>query len=782
MAPTVNRYFISDPNQPRAHRAADAVAVFVGVVLVLWTGFTADRVLAIEEALVALTASFPTWFDQVYEIVYSLGALYVVVLFVAVLVQGRRRLDLLRDMTLALVASFGIALLLVWLVDGTFPVVLPEFNTAEPEPAFPILRVAMVTSVIAVAAPQLARPIRRFGWLIVLVVAISGFSLGFGFPGDALGGVGLGIAAAGTILLIFGSPSGYPNIAAIAAGLADLGLAAHDLAVTPDQSWGVRRLSGVLDDGGRFEVKAYGRDATDSQWLSKAWRSIWYREEGQQFTFSRLQGVEHEALATVVAQQSGVEVPSLLAVGIGGDDVALLALSRRGEPLQGKPLSRATLVAAWHQVGLLHDAGITHGGLTLDAITIDGDQPALRELNAASFNPSEARLSLDVVSLLYETAVEVGAKDAVAAAGQELGDDRLIGALPYLQMPALTKEQRKAADRPKTVIKELREAIAGAADIELPEPAKLRRIRWQDLVMPALSLVAFYALIGLLSDIDFAAVWEVVQDANWAWIMIGFLIGQFVFLPEATGMMFATGYPLPLRPLTTLQVSVKWIGLAIPSAAGRITMNTLFLRKYGVPPTIALTQGAIDGVSGFFVEAAILLIAFIAADINLDLDTDEVRWGLILAIVVLLIVASVVAVWRVKRLRDVVIPVLTDAWHLLWGVMKDPGRALGLLGSNLGSRLILAVTLWFILQAIGEPLPLVTCLVVTVATNLLAGLVPIPGGIGVAEAVLTSFLVLAGLGTDEAFAAAVVFRVATFYIPAGEGFFALKWLQDGGYL
>ena len=119
---------------------------------------------------------------------------------------------------------------------------------------------------------------------------------------------------------------------------------------------------------------------------------------------------------------------------------------------------------------------------------------------------------------------------------------------------------------------------------------------------------------------------------------------------------------------------------------------------------------------------------------------------------------------------------------MLWSLLKDPKRTFGLLGSNLASRAILAVTLWSILRAIGTPLPLVTALVATVATNLLAGLVPIPGGIGIAEAVLTSFLIVAGLGSEEAFAAAVVFRIATFYIPAGEGFFAMKWLEKNGHL
>jgi uncharacterized membrane protein YbhN (UPF0104 family) len=211
-------------------------------------------------------------------------------------------------------------------------------------------------------------------------------------------------------------------------------------------------------------------------------------------------------------------------------------------------------------------------------------------------------------------------------------------------------------------------------------------------------------------------------------------------------------------------------------------MNTLFLRKYGVPPTIAVTQGAIDGLSGFVVEAGILLVAFIASDISIEIDVDDVPWGVILLLLLVVVIGVVLLIWRARRLREMVLPVAKEAWGSVSEVLTNPKRTLGLLGSNLASRIILAIVLYLILQAIGTPLPLVTCLIVTVATNLLAGLVPIPGGIGVAEAVLTSFLVFAGLDQDSAFAAAIVFRMTTFYIPAGEGFFATKWLEAGDYI
>lgn len=778
----MSNYFANEPNQPRARRAHDAVTVGFGLVVLVWAAINVDRVAAVEQALADLAQSIPLWFDQIYRIAYFGGLLLVVGLVVGVLLQGRKRLDLLRDIVLAITASLAIAAFLIWWLDGSIPPIMPEFGDSDPGFTFPILRVAVLTSAITVASPHLVIQIRRFGWLMVFLVATSGLGLGLGFAGDAGGGFALGLVAGGLILLFFGSPSGYPSRSDVIAALADLGLAATDVDPAVDRSWGVRRFVGSLEDGNQVEVKAYGRDATDSQYLTRVWHWLWYREGGQTFASNRLQSVEHEALVLLSANAAGVSTPDVLGVGIGGDDMALLVTDGKGRAVSEEDLDAESLAAMWRQVDLLHRADIAHGALTLDAVTLADGMPAIRNFSAASLNASEVRTTLDVVNFIFSVATVVGAERAVAGARAGIGDDELVAALPYMQAAALTRAQRSENEKPKRIISELRDAVALETGAEVPEQAKLRRVRPQDLIMPVLSLVAAYALINMLTDIDFVAVWDVVRDASWPLIIIGFVVGQTAFVPEATGMLFATGYGLPLKPLVILQVSVKWIGLAVPSAAGRVTMNTLFLRKYGVTPAVALTQGVLDGLAGFVVEAGILIVAFVASDLSISLDTGDTRWGLLFAIVVVLIAVSVVVLMRVERLRSVVLPALKDAWSLLWSLLKDPKRTLGLIGSNLASRTILAITMWLILQAIDAPLPFVTVLVATVATNLLAGLVPIPGGIGVAEAVLTSFLTFAGLGAEEAFAAAVVFRFATFYIPAAEGFFAMKWLEANDHL
>jgi len=777
-----SKFFANEPHQARVRRAADATSIGIGLFLLVWTAATADSIAAVEAAIVDLAGSVPLWFDDLYRVAFFGGFLLIVVLVATVVAQGSKRGRLLRDMAFALVGSIAFAAVMVWLVDGAFPALFPEISGSDPEPTFPILRVSVLTSLVVVASPHLTRPVRRFGWLMIGVVAISGFGLGLGLPGDAIGGFGLGLAVGGTILLIFGSPAGYPDPSAVIAALADFGLIVRGIHPADDQSWGVRRLRGTLENGVTIRVKAYGRDAMDSQLVNRVWQSVWYREGGQTFTHSRLQAVEHEALALLMAGRGGVAAPDVLAVGVGGDDLALLATSVAGREASAHLLNEDLLVEMWKEVDRLHTAGIAHGALVPASFEIADSGPVLTELGGASLSATDIRLSLDVVSLLYSSAAVVGTDTAVQAARTGIGDASVIAALPYMQPPALTRAQRQETPKPKQLVKEIRESIATATETELPEPGKLRRIEPKNLIMPALSLVAMYALIGMLTDIDFVAVWEVAEDATWAWIIIGFFVGQLAFFPEAAGMLFATGYDLPLKPLVILQVSVKWIGLAVPSAAGRVTMNTLFLRKFGVSPTIALTQGALDGFAGFAVEAGVLLIALLVSDLSIDLDSSGVNWPLILLIVTVLIVSGVIAVIRMERLREAVVPPLRDASQLLWSILKDPKRTFGLLGSNLASRAVLAATLWFILHAIGAPLSFIAAFIATLATNLLAGLVPIPGGIGVAEAVLTSFLIVLGLSPEEAFASAVIFRIATFYIPAAEGFFAMKWLETNGHL
>jgi uncharacterized protein (TIRG00374 family) len=777
-------YFLDTQDEPRVRRARTAVGAVAGALLVLVTSSNAVRISSLQQAISKVVDTLPGWSEVLFWIGYGLGAVYAVFIVVGLVLRSRRNPGAVRDVVLAMVLAAALAALLMRWREGAWPSVLPEFGLEDPLLQYPIFRAAVLTAIVVASSPHITTALRRLGFTLVAVVTISGFGLGFGFPTDAIAALGVGMFAAGAVLLFFGSPSGYPQAAVVAAALRDLGLRVDGLALAPDQSWGTRRFVGTGDDGAPVEVKAYGKDAVDTQIASKLWRAMWYRGTGTDDALSRSRAVEHEALIAFLADRAGVPSVEPLAAGRAGDDVAILAVQRPGTPLAAlaaEEVSDELLTLIWEGVGRLHGAGIAHGSLTTNALSVADDGHLFADYAAGQIAAGDARQH-DVVQLLFSLANQLGIERAVSTARSGLGDDALSAALPYLQLPALSKDGRRAAAKPKALMQDLKAAVAEATGVEPPEPVKLRRVGWGQLLMLGLVLFAANALITQLAGIDYAAVWEVIEDAAWLALLVAFLVSHLSFFAEAGSMLAAVGQPLPFRPLVVLQLAARFIGLAVPSAAGRVAMNSAFLVKFGVNPAIAVVQGAIDGVSGFAVEAGILVVALVVSDQSFHLGGD-IDWQRILLIVLAVVVIGASLVFFVGRLRTLVLPVLKDALSSLRGVLQDPRRALRLLTNNFLGRAALGLTLWIILRAVGvDDISIAVALVVTVATNLLAGLVPIPGGIGVAEAVMTSWLVLVGVPESEAFAVTVVYRMSTFYVPAIEGFVAMKWLENRDYL
>lgn len=780
-----SRYLIATTEQPRVRRAADVTGVVLGLAILLASWRSFNQVADLDQAISDLVSVIPGWLMGTLSAIYGLGIVYATVLFVAVLIQWKHRRDAARDMVLAVVATSLLSTILVRLISGAWPLVIPELGLAEPAVQFPIFRVVLVTAVILAVAPHLTRPMRRFGWLVILLVAFAGFGLGFGLPSSAIGATALGVAAASGVMLVFGSPRGYPDIASIQDGLIGLGVDVTNVRLDDDQSWGVRTLIGDSQIHGRVDIKAYGRDATDSQLFARTWRYLWYRDAEPSLMLTRMQSVEHEALVTMMAERTPASTSHVLAAGLGGDDVALLAVDwggRRLSEVDPGQVDDEDLVSIWTSVDVMHQASISHGGLDATAITLGDHGHQIGDFGSGTLAGPESLRTIDVVELLFSLSQLFGVERTVATAHASLGDDVLSKILPYIQPPAVSSRAKRRTDKPKVLIKEIHDEVARVSGVEVPEPIQIRRVQGKNLVMTGLTLFAISFLVSAFSDIDFVAVWDELQNAQWAWIVVAFLVGQLVYFPEATGMLAAVGYPIPLRPVLVLQSAVKFIGLAVPSTAGRVGMTAAFLRKYGISFTASLVQGSIDTLSGLAVEVAILVTAFVFGGVSFGLTAGETKWGVVLLIVVAVVAVAVLLVRRVQKLRDWIMPVLGEAFGALASVLKDPKRTLGLLASNFAARFVLAISLWMILLSLNVSMGIWSVLTATVATGLLGGLVPIPGGVGVSEAVLTAFLVLFGVDETTAFAAAVVYRTATFYIPAAAGFFSMRWLEDKGYI
>jgi uncharacterized membrane protein YbhN (UPF0104 family)/tRNA A-37 threonylcarbamoyl transferase component Bud32 len=781
-----SKMFDSWPGEERVRGARDATLIGIGIILVIVGVLLAGRTLRIETEILNVVDALPSWAHEGFIWSYGLGALFVLWVIFAAVLRRHPRWDIARDLVLAGVVAAGIALLLAQLIDGAWPVLLPELESTVPVVGFPIMRVSVVTAIVVAAGPHLVRPLRRLGWAWVVLVAISGLGVGLGVPTGAIGALGIGFVAGGAVLLLLGSSAGYPQGWRLQSDLGALGVRVGVLAPAPIQSWGARSLLGRDVNGRPVLVKVYGRDARNAQFFARAWRTLWYKETGPLFAFSRLQQVEHEALITVLSRDAGVAVPIVLLAATTKEDDAVLVTEDRGSPLtefDADAISDEALLAIWQEVARLHAVSIAHGSLNRQHVYVDGADVILTGFDAGSLTATPAAIGTDVAELLVSLAVLVGAERSVAAASQGLGNESLAGVVSYLQLPAISRTTRKEADKAKKLVKSIQDEVVAFTGVEEPESVELRRVSVGSLVTTGLLIFAVYFMFQQLAGVDWASTWESIKSATWVWVLAGFIVGQTLLIPGATSFMAAVSVPLPLRPTMVLQSAIQFVNLAVPSAAGRVATNAAYLTKFGVGPVTAVTQGALDSVSLFLVQAAILVIAFLFGSLDFGVSTDlNFDVGLVLLIVVGVIVVGWAVLWLMKSLRERVLSVFLQTWGALRILIKEPKRAIVLFGSNFGTNLILGTTLWLMVRAYGTGVSLASALAIVVFAMLLGGMAPVPGGVGVQEAVLTAGLVSAGLPSDTAFAAAIMYRVVTFLLPPIWGYFSLHWLQKRGYV
>jgi len=204
----------------------------------------------------------------------------------------------------------------------------------------------------------------------------------------------------------------------------------------------------------------------------------------------------------------------------------------------------------------------------------------------------------------------------------------------------------------------------------------------------------------------------------------------------------------------------------------------------GAPRAEAIAGGTIDDVSNTIVQASLFLIVLPFVSVDIDASQFKVAGPdrrLLITIAVALVL-SVVLVLALPKVRARVVPGVRDALRGVWSVARVRHKRLEVFGGGAASELLYAVALGATCLAYGAHLNLGQLIFINTSASVLSGLVPVPGGIGAAEAALSAGLIAMGVDESTAFAIAVTQRLCTFYLPPIWGYFSLRWLSQKGYV
>jgi uncharacterized membrane protein YbhN (UPF0104 family)/tRNA A-37 threonylcarbamoyl transferase component Bud32 len=799
--------FSSAGDAPRSRRPTDLVLLALALLTVLALTVPAPGPTRIDTLVTDLVQGLPGLFGWFWELSWDLLIGWTLVLLaLALLSRGRKRL--LLEEVLAGALAVGVALVAGWLAGTDWSDSVKAVAASGSPPVYLAVRLALVTAVVVVASPSMARPFRYMGRWVVGVGAAAGIALGTGLPIGMVAAFAVGFGSAAVVHLLFGSPAGRLTLDQVADALADLGVQADGLRQAPLEPRGVAIVTAEAPGGRRLLVKIYGRDAWDGQLLASAWSSLWYRGDTPHLALGRRQQVEHEAFVTLLAERAGVAVLPVVSAGMASESDALLVTEGTGRPLgtlDPDEVDDQLLAGIWGNAGRLHTLGVAHRRLDAARIVVRPDRiPAFADFGGAAVAADDADLAADRAGVLVATALAVGPQRAASAALAALGGEALTQVLPLLQPAAFERPTRHAVAEQDWDLGDLRTACADAAGAELPKLAQLRRVSLQSIGVVVLIGLVAYAIISTLANVGLANLIDEFAAADFAWLAGALALSPLVPVALTFAALGASFRPLRFGPVLMLEYAIQFTALAVPSSAARLALDVRFFGRNGIEGGAALSIGVIASVCGFVVQVLLIALVSLSGLASLGLwgggapgssstsNSSSSGGHRLLILTAVLVVLGLLVVLVVPNYRRAVRQALPRARAMLRAqassaatalrVLRSPSKVAMIFAGNLGAQLIQAVILGLCLRAFGHHAAMAELILVNTIANLFAGFMPVPGGMGVAEAAYTAGLVALGIPNAAAMSTAIAFRMVTFYLPPIWGAVAIRWLRQHAYL
>jgi uncharacterized membrane protein YbhN (UPF0104 family)/tRNA A-37 threonylcarbamoyl transferase component Bud32 len=799
--------FSSASDAPRSRRPTDVVLLALAVLTVVVLTFPAPGPTSVDSLVTGLVQALPGLFGWFWEISYDLLIAWMLVLVaLALFARGRRRL--LLDEMLAGGLAVGLALLAGWLAGTDWSESFKAVAASGAPPVYLAVRLALATAVVVMASPYMAQPLRYVGRAVVGIGAVAGIALGTALPIGMVAAFAVGIGSAAIVHLLFGSPAGRLTLDQVADALAELGVDATGLRQAPLEPRGVAIATAEGPGGRSLLVKVYGRDAWDGQLLASAWSSLWYRGDTPHLALGRRQQVEHEAFVTLLAERAGVSVLPVVAAGMASERDALLVTEATGRPLPTVgpgEIDDRLLEGIWRNAARLHALGVAHRRLDASRIVVRPDgAPAFGDFGGAAVAADDTDIAADRAQLLVATALATGPQRAASAALAALGTDALSRVLPLLQPAAVERQARHAIGDQDWDLEDLRKACADAAGVELPKLAQLRRVSLRSLGLVLLIGLVAYALISALADVGLANLIEEFKGADFTWLAVALALSPVIPMAKAFATLGASFRPLRFGPVLMLEYAIQFIALAVPSSAARLALDIRFFGRNGVEGGGAVSISVITSVCGFVVQVLLIVVISLSGLASLELGGSDTTATSstggssssdgypLLVLTAVLVVAGVIVMVAVPKYRTAV-RLAVPRYRAMLGsqassaatalrVLRSPSKVGMIFAGKLGAQLLQAIILGLCLRAFGYHATMAELILVNSIADLLAGFMPVPGGMGVAEAAYTAGLVALGVPSAPAMSTAIAFRIVTYYLPPIWGAIAMRWLRQRSYL
>ena len=772
----------------RTHRPSPALlvslAVSAGLLVAVSLLVRHHPVAAWERDLFTLLNHLPAVVTPALFVIMQVGS-YLTVFVTAALAGLLRRFALARDLLLAGNLAYWLAVVNKAAVARERPAALlvdvTLHDTITGGLGYPSGHVAVATALALVAAGAGGPRWRRLMWVIVVLVAVARVHVGAHLPLDTVGGVLVGWFAVCLTRLMVGEVGPERSVGVLRRTLRHRGFDVVRLEPLTGDSRGSWPWLAVTADGRWLFVKVTGGQQRDADWAYKLYRRLRYRHVADEPPYlSAKQQSDHETYLTLLAERAGVRVPAVVTTATLPDgDAVLVQEFVDATPLDSVvgPLPVAVVADVCRQVALLHRAGIAHRDLRAANILVGGRAVHLVDFGFGIDGAPADQQARDLVELLVTLAGRVDPATAVGTAMDEIGVEHVADSVPYLQRAVLSRASRDALRRTPDLLEQVREEILRRCPQREPRLARVVRITPRGILLLVALGVLVYVLLPQVGEVRTAL--HLIVHAHPLALVATLLGSVATYLLSALVLRLSTADRVPFGEANVVQVAASFANRLAPGSVGGAALSLRYLHQKGLSTAESATAVAVSRAAGVASVALLLpvLLPFARQPVR-TVEHAATSKALPLLLGVLLVLLAVAAVLAVPRMRHRGRAAARQSLGALRSLIHQH-RLTRLLVSAVALTLAYGLSLYFGLLAVGQPATLALLppvILVSVVGEGVATAAPTPGGLGATEAALASGLLLYGVPIDVAVAGVLIYRLATFWIPAPIGYVALRSL------
>ena len=291
-------------------------------------------------------------------------------------------------------------------------------------------------------------------------------------------------------------------------------------------------------------------------------------------------------------------------------------------------------------------------------------------------------------------------------------------------------------------------------------------------------LLAVYVVVPQLGSFHHS--WHYIYSAKLAWVLTAIGLTFLTYLAAAGTYYFLAFKYAPYWQLIFVQLAAMYVNKLLPAGVGAVGANYAYLRHRKHSLAEAGSVVAVNNLLGLSGHLFILLMAVLLSSQTLEHFKPFAIWrhAWLAAGIILVAADFCILVWGIFQHKIRII--LEDFRQQLIKYRSRPLKLLGAQTTSIGLTVCNCLCLMACLNSLDIHLSFLSTLVIFSFGVGVGAVTPTPGGLGGFEAGLVSSLVAYRVPAATALAAALLYRLVSYWLPLIIGLISLIFCQRRG--